>query len=104
MRFSGDGGLVYTASTDESILAVDAATGKATARKKDAHDSAINRLATTGATGLASGAWGGWLLLLLPRLPAAAAASLYSWPWLCCAQACELCVLCILAQATTTAW
>lgn len=43
-------------SADESILAVDVATGKAQARKKDAHDAAINRLATTGPTGLASGA------------------------------------------------
>lgn len=55
VRFSGDGALVYTASTDESILAVDVSSGAAKARKKDAHDAAINRLATTGATGLASG-------------------------------------------------
>ena len=58
MRFSGggDGQLVYTASTDQSILALDAHSGKAQARKKDAHNTAINRLAATGATGLASGA------------------------------------------------
>ena len=58
MRFSGggDGKLVYTASTDQSILALDAHSGKAQARKKDAHDTAINRLAATSATGLASGA------------------------------------------------
>lgn len=55
VRFGGGGDLVYTGSTDESILAVDVATGKAQARKKDAHDAAINRLATTGPTGLASG-------------------------------------------------
>ena len=41
---------------DESILAVDVATGKAQARKKAAHNCAINRLATTGPMGLASGA------------------------------------------------
>lgn len=55
-RFSAAGDLVYTASTDQSILAVDCASGKAQARKKDAHDTAINRLACTGPTGLASGA------------------------------------------------
>lgn len=55
MRFSGDGRLLYTASTDRSLLAVDAASGKARARKSDAHDDAINRLATLSETGLASG-------------------------------------------------
>ncbi|KAL4447647.1 hypothetical protein ABPG75_004866 [Micractinium tetrahymenae] len=54
-RFSASGDLVYTASTDQSILAVDCGSGKAQARKKDAHDTAINRLACTGPTGLASG-------------------------------------------------
>lgn len=48
---------MYTASTDQTILAVDCASGKAQARKKDAHDAAINRLACTGPTGLASGAY-----------------------------------------------
>lgn len=61
VRFSGDGALVYTASTDETILAVDAATGAAQARKKGAHDAAINRLATTGATSFASGVRGSLL-------------------------------------------
>ena len=56
VRFAGGNGeLLYTASTDQSILAVDVATGAAQARKKDAHDAAINRLAATGPTGLASG-------------------------------------------------
>jgi WD40 repeat protein len=55
VRFSGDGRLLYTASTDRSLLAVDAASGKAQARKSDAHGDAINRLATLSETGLASG-------------------------------------------------
>ena len=65
MRFSGGGDLLYTASTDQSILAVDVASGTAQARKKGAHDAAINRLAATGATGIASGAVWGWEMRLV---------------------------------------
>lgn len=57
VRFSGGGELLYSGSTDCSILAADVASGKAQARKKEAHDSAINRLATISASGLASGGW-----------------------------------------------
>ena len=44
VRFSLAGDLVVTGSTDKSILAVDVATGKPRARKKNAHSSAVNRL------------------------------------------------------------
>ena len=55
MRFLQSGDLVITASTDQSLLAVDVETGKAKARKKEAHENAINRLAEAGPTLTASG-------------------------------------------------
>jgi hypothetical protein len=56
VRFALSGDLVISASTDQSLLAVDVETGTATARKKEAHDNAINRLAAVGQTVTASGA------------------------------------------------
>lgn len=55
VRFALSGDLVYTASTDQSVLAVDVETGQATAQKKGAHDTAINRLAAVGEAVTASG-------------------------------------------------
>ncbi|GAB4816296.1 hypothetical protein N2152v2_003342 [Parachlorella kessleri] len=55
VRFLQSGDLVITASTDQSLLAVDVETGKAKARKKEAHENAINRLAAAGPTLTASG-------------------------------------------------
>lgn len=63
VRFALSGDLVYTASTDQSVLAVDVETGKATARKKGAHDTAINRLAAVGEAVTASGDDAGTLKL-----------------------------------------
>ena len=74
MRFSGGGDLVYSASTDCSILAVDIASGKAQARKKDAHGSAINRLATLSETQLGSGALARGLRTAAPAAGARAVA------------------------------
>lgn len=56
VRFTLAGDLLISGSADQSLLAVDVETGKATARKKEAHDNAINRLAAVGATLTASGA------------------------------------------------
>lgn len=55
VRFSLGGELVLTGSTDRSILAVDVATGKARARKRDAHAAPVTRLAGLSATLAASG-------------------------------------------------
>lgn len=54
-RFSPDGRLIVTASADQSILAVDAATGKACARKATAHATGIDRLLFVSDAVLASG-------------------------------------------------
>ncbi len=59
VRFLLAGDLLVSASTDQSLLAVDVETGKAAARKKEAHDTAINRLAAVAPTVTASGAAGG---------------------------------------------
>lgn len=53
--FSLSGDLVFTGSTDKSILAVDIATGKASARKRDAHSAPITRLLGVSETITASG-------------------------------------------------
>jgi WD40 repeat protein len=55
VRFSLGGHLVLTASTDMSLLAVDVATGAASARKRGAHAAAISRLAAVSETVTASG-------------------------------------------------
>lgn len=55
VRFSLSGDLVFTGSTDKSILAVDVATGKASARKRDAHTAPITRLLGVSETITASG-------------------------------------------------
>ena len=55
VRFSISGDLVFTGSTDKSILAVDVATGKARARKRDAHPHPITRLLGISETVTASG-------------------------------------------------
>ncbi len=55
VRFSISGDLVFTGSTDKSILAVDVATGKASARKRDAHSAPITRLLGISETVTASG-------------------------------------------------
>ncbi len=55
VRFSLSGDLVFTGSTDKSILAVDVATGKASARKRDAHSAPITRLLGISETITASG-------------------------------------------------
>jgi len=55
VRFSLSGELLLSSSTDRSILAVDVATGRAQARKKDAHDDPISRLAAVSETMTASG-------------------------------------------------
>lgn len=55
VRFSLGGDLVLTGSTDRSILAVDVATGKARARKRDAHNAPVTRLAGVSSTLAASG-------------------------------------------------
>lgn len=67
-RFSLAGDLLLSASTDQSMLAVDVETGKPTARKKEAHDTAINRLAAVSETLTASGAAAGWPPAARPRL------------------------------------
>lgn len=59
VRFLLSGELLISASADQSLLAVDVETGKPAARKKAAHDNAINRLAAVGQTVTASGARGG---------------------------------------------
>lgn len=55
VRFSLGGDLILSSSTDKSILAVDVATGKAQARKRNAHDAAISRLAAVSESITASG-------------------------------------------------
>lgn len=55
VRFSLDGELVLTASTDRSVLAIDTATGNAVARKKDAHPASISRLMAVSEKVMASG-------------------------------------------------
>lgn len=56
VRFALNGDLLISASADQSLLAVDLETGKALARKKEAHSNAINRLAALGPALTASGA------------------------------------------------
>eukprot|EP00887_Chlorella_sp_A99_P003259 scaffold9.g3259.t1 len=75
VRFGLGGDLLYTASTDQSILALDVATGKPAARKKDAHGAAINRLAAVSEAVVASGDDEG-VVRLWDRRAAEAAASL----------------------------
>lgn len=53
--FTLDGKMAVTGSLDKSILAVDVSTGKARARKRDAHDAGITRLLSVSNTGIASG-------------------------------------------------
>ena len=55
IRFSLSRDLILAASEDGSILAVDVETGKARARKIEAHDTSISRLATVSETVMASG-------------------------------------------------
>lgn len=55
VRFSLSGDLVFTGSTDKSILAIDVATGKASARKRDAHSAPITRLLGVSEAVTASG-------------------------------------------------
>lgn len=55
VRFSLSGDLIFTGSTDKSILAVDVTTGKARARKRDAHPHPITRLLGINETVTASG-------------------------------------------------
>lgn len=55
VRFSLAGDLVFSTSTDKSILAIDVATGKAQARKRSAHDAPISRLAAVSEYVTASG-------------------------------------------------
>lgn len=55
VRFALNGDLLISASADQSLLAVDLETGKALARKKEAHSNAINRLAALGPALTASG-------------------------------------------------
>ncbi len=59
VRFSPEGRLLVTASADQSILAVDVATGKPAARKAAAHPTGVDRLMFVSDTTLASGelAW-----------------------------------------------
>lgn len=59
VRFSPEGRLLVTASADQSILAVDVATGKPAARKAAAHPTGVDRLTFVSDTTLASGelAW-----------------------------------------------
>lgn len=47
--------MVYTGSSDASLLAVDVGSGKALARKSGAHGAAINRILSTGEHTIASG-------------------------------------------------
>lgn len=56
VTFARDGELLLTASSDRSILAVNATTGKAVARLTDAHESGIDRLTFVSDAVLASGA------------------------------------------------
>jgi WD repeat-containing protein 55 len=73
VRFSRGGTLAITASSDKSILAVDTATGKAAARKSDAHPAAINRLEVIDDTVTAAGDDDGHLRLWDCRQPDPAA-------------------------------
>ncbi len=68
VTFAPDGRLLLTASTDRSILAVDAASGKPVARLGDAHESGIDHLTFVSDAVLASG---GPLSQLWQGLPAA---------------------------------
>lgn len=55
VTFARDGELLLTASSDRSILAVNATTGKPVARLTDAHESGIDRLTFMSDAVLASG-------------------------------------------------
>jgi WD repeat-containing protein 55 len=55
VQFSLSGDVVYSASTDKSILAVDVATGKPKTRNTDAHEAAVSRLAGISESMIASG-------------------------------------------------
>lgn len=69
VRFGLAGDLLFAASEDGSILAVDVQTGKATARKSSAHNTAISRLAVISETMTASGDDEGCIKLWDTRQP-----------------------------------
>jgi WD40 repeat protein len=69
VRFGLAGDLLFAGSEDGSILAVDVQTGKASARKSSAHNTAISRLAVISETMTASGDDAGCIKLWDTRQP-----------------------------------